>query len=236
VSTTPVKSNRMADQVAAAMLERIREENLSPGDRLPTEREIGEQYGVSRTVVREATRFLLARGVVEVGSGRGLVVSRVEGDTAAESLTLFLQSRVLEDYASVHEIRELLEVEAARRAAVRADEESVALLRETHRRMSELRDSDDLDALSHADIEFHRALAHASGNDIFVVLLDAVAPALMSPRLTNLVDAEGRAAALAGHDAILAAVLDGDAEAAGAAMRRQLDTAVTGWTRAKRAG
>ena len=64
---------RLSDKVAEMMLDTILSNRLNVGDRLPSERELGEQFGVSRTVVREAVRALVAKGVIEVRSGSGLV-------------------------------------------------------------------------------------------------------------------------------------------------------------------
>lgn len=231
-SPQQIRSPRLADQVAAALLDRIRHDRLTPGQQLPSEREIGEQYGVSRTVVREATRFLLARGVVEVGAGRGLVVAAVGPEVASENLTLFLQNRVDGDYRAVHEIREVLEVEVARRAAQRATDDEIDALRTAHDAMAALSDAAaDLQELSLADVEFHRRLAHATGNDIFVMLLDALAPALVSGRRANLVRGDSRDEALVAHATILERVAAHDADGAAAAMRDHLDFVIALWSR-----
>jgi DNA-binding FadR family transcriptional regulator len=231
----PVKSVRLADQVADALLGEIRREALPAGYQLPSEREIGERYGVSRTVVREATRLLLARGVVAVGAGRGLVVAEVDPARASESLSLFLEGRPSLDYASVHEIREVLEVEAARRAAIRATDEGLVVLRAACEAMSAMADSGDVEALSLADVEFHRRLADATGNEIFGVLLDAIAPTLLEPRRTNLASSDGVDEALRGHAEILRSVEAHDADGAADAMRRHLSHVVERWRAAARA-
>ena len=81
---------RLSDKVADMMLKTILSERLSVGDRLPSERELGEQFGVSRTVVREAVRALAAKGVIEVRTGSGLRVAAVNAAAVSESMSLFL--------------------------------------------------------------------------------------------------------------------------------------------------
>ena len=134
------------------MLKTILSERLNVGDRLPSERELGEQFGVSRTVVREAVRALAAKGVIEVRTGSGLRVAAVDAAAVRESMSLFLHGIGL-DFEKVHEVRSLLEVHLAGLAAERASDDDIAQLRETHKRMSA---AADVEAASLIDLEFHR--------------------------------------------------------------------------------
>jgi GntR family transcriptional regulator, transcriptional repressor for pyruvate dehydrogenase complex len=223
-----MKQERLADRVADELLLRIRDGELEPGERLPTEAELCVEFGVSRTVVREATRFLVARGVVEVRAGSGAMVATIDAGSATDSLALFLEGRPESDYVAMHEVREVLEAKGARAAAERATPDDLALLKERHAAMVALAGADDLDALAHADLAFHAAVAAASHNDILTTLLDALGPTLMRPREVNLVDADARTEALDAHAAILTAIQDRDADAAELAMlahmRHVIDT------------
>ena len=78
----------LPDRVARLMLGAISRGELRPGDRLPTERELGDQFGVSRTVIREAVRSLVAKGVLEVRSRSGLSVAAVDSDHVREIMGL----------------------------------------------------------------------------------------------------------------------------------------------------
>src|SRR5205814_1558428 len=111
---------RLSDKVAHLLLETIHAHGLQPGERLPSERELGEQFGVSRTVIREAVRALAAKGVIDVRTGSGLRVAAVDRSTVSESMSLFLRGSKTLDYPKVHEVRAMLEVEVAGLAAVRA--------------------------------------------------------------------------------------------------------------------
>jgi GntR family transcriptional regulator, transcriptional repressor for pyruvate dehydrogenase complex len=227
-----MKQLRLADRVAEDLLQRIRDRTLQPGDRLPTENELCEEFGVSRTVVREATRFLVARGVVEVRAGSGAVVAAIGPASASESLALFLEGLPESDYVAMHEVRDVLEIKSARAAAERASDEDVAAIAACHETMRELIAGDDLEALSQADLAFHARLAAATGNEILVTLLEALGPTLMRPREVNLVDADARAEALQAHDAVLVAVQARDPDAAAAAMSGHMDFVIAHYTSA----
>src|SRR3954464_7521810 len=128
------RERRLSDKVADMMLETILSDRLKVGDRLPSERELGEQFGVSRTVVREAVRALVTKGVIDVRSGSGLRVAAVDANAVSESMSLFLRGGTL-DFEKVHEVRTLLEVHIAGLAADRATTADLAGLREVHERM-----------------------------------------------------------------------------------------------------
>ena len=102
------------------MLDTILSKRLQVGDRLPSERELGEQFGVSRTVVREAVRALVAKGIIEVRSGSGLRVAAVDAAAVSESMSLYLRGGAF-DFEKVHEVRALLEMHIAGLAAERGD-------------------------------------------------------------------------------------------------------------------
>jgi GntR family transcriptional repressor for pyruvate dehydrogenase complex len=219
------RERRLSDKVADMMLETILSDRLSVGDRLPSERELGEQFGVSRTVVREAVRALVTKGVIDVRSGSGLRVAAVDANAVSESMSLFLRGGTL-DFEKVHEVRTVLEVHLAGLAAERATDEDVAQLREIHERMQ--RETSDVEAAARDDLEFHRAIARATHNELFLLLMDSIGSSLIDIRRENL----GSGAApmtLSQHEAILELIAAKDPEAARTAMRRHLDGVAAFW-------
>src|SRR6478735_5419337 len=110
---------RLSDKVTEAIIEMIVSNKLKPGDMLPPERELGKQFGVSRTVIREAVRALAAKGMLEVRSGSGVRIVAVDEGTVRESMRHFVHGSRL-DYGKVDEVRRMLEVAAAGIAAERA--------------------------------------------------------------------------------------------------------------------
>ena len=159
------REERLADKVASQLRQAVVSGRLRPGERLPPERALGERFGVSRTVIREAMRGLAAMGLVEVRSGSGTVVARVGAAAVVETVQLFLQGAAM-DHVHLHEVRAMLEVHVAGVAAERAGEEDLLELRGI------------LDAMAAAGrdqhVPFHRGLARATHNPLYVVLLDAI--------------------------------------------------------------
>jgi GntR family transcriptional repressor for pyruvate dehydrogenase complex len=121
---------KLSDKVMDAILEMIAAGRLKPGDALPAERELGAQFGVSRTVIREAVRALAAKGLLEVRSGSGVRVVAVEPEQVSESMRHYVNSSMM-DYAKVDEVRRVLEVAAAGLAAERATDEDIAAMDDT---------------------------------------------------------------------------------------------------------
>jgi GntR family transcriptional repressor for pyruvate dehydrogenase complex len=216
---------RLSDKVAELMLETILSRKLEVGDRLPSERELGEQFGVSRTVVREAVRSLVAKGIIEVQSGSGLRVSAVGVAAVSESMSLFLRGGTL-DFEKVHEVRALLEVHIAGVAAERATEGDVERLREVHERMS--RETDDVESAARDDLEFHRRIAGATQNDLYLLLMDSIGSALIDIRRDNLGSGSAQTT-LEQHEQILKSIATHDPAGARSAMQQHLDGVARWW-------
>ncbi len=217
---------RLSDKVADMMLETILSQKLRVGDRLPSERELGEQFGVSRTVVREAVRALVAKGLIDVRSGSGLRVAAVDAAAVSESMSLYLRGATL-DFEKVHEVRALLEVHIAGVAAERATDADVTRLREVHERMRAERG--DVEAAARDDLEFHRVIARATQNDLYLLLMDSIGSALIDIRRENL-RSGSTPMTLDQHEAVLDSIAAGDPDRARAAMAAHLE-GVAGWWR-----
>jgi len=208
----------LADRVATSILERIVAGEFKPGDKLPSERELGDQFGVSRTVVREAVRGLTGRGVISVRAGSGLRVAVVDPASVSESLTLLLRSNRAFDYHHVHEVRAMLEVQMAGAAAERATADDVASARRAAEAMENAR---GVEQAAQRDLDFHRAIAQATHNPLYLVLHDAIGDALIEVRRANHARGGG-AEAVESHRAIVHGIAAHDREGAEAAMRRHL--------------
>ena len=225
---------RLSDKVAGLLLEAITDQGLEPGARLPSERELGDQFGVSRTVVREAVRALAAKGVIEVRTGSGLRVSAVGPSAVSESIGLYLRGGAL-DYPKVHEVRKLLEIEIAGLAAERARDEDVARMSDICTRMEDAVAADDVEQASRLDLEFHRELARATDNELYLLLLDSIGEALLAVRRDNLRLVTAAADALRSHREIVDRVEARDEAGAREAMLRHLDDVEQHWLETRRA-
>ena len=214
------RSDRLSDRVAKLILARIVESGLKPGDPLPSERVLGQQFGVSRTVVREAIRSLAGRGIITVRPGAGLTVAELDTSTASESISLLLRGTT-DRYDKVDEVRRLIEVHVAGLAAERATDEDIARIRGALAHQEQV--IDDVDAVAPADGEFHRQLALATHNELFVVMLDSLGDVMLEMRRRAMRPAAGRKVFLREHRAVVEAVAARDPAAARAAMVHHLD-------------
>ena len=220
-----LREPRLSDKVAEMMRRTIISEDLPSGTVLPSERELGEQFGVSRTVIREAVRSLAAKGIVEVRSGSGLRVAAVDETTALESLSWFIRGGRLE-YPKVHEVRSMIEVEMAALAAERRTEDQLTTMRAAHEHFCSV--VDDVEEAALADLDFHGTIARATQNDLFSVLLGSISDALIEVRRENLAGGTG-ADTVAEHGLIFERIEARDPVAARDAMRKHLETVKAAW-------
>jgi GntR family transcriptional repressor for pyruvate dehydrogenase complex len=225
-------SHRLSDELADRLLDAIREQGLQPGDRLPSEREIGERYGVSRTVVREAVRNLAGRNVVRTRRGASPTVAAFPASAVSSSMSLYLRghSRTI-SYEKVHEVRVAIETEMAAHAARRATHVGVAHLREQHEHIGTLVEAGE--SIAEADLEFHRELARIADNTLFLVVLDSIVDLLLDVRHATLLLPETPRLAHTLHGTILEAVADRNPEGARLAMRHHLDVVLDLWMRSQ---
>jgi GntR family transcriptional regulator, transcriptional repressor for pyruvate dehydrogenase complex len=214
----------LAARVSAELESVIVANDIAAGQRLPSERELASQFGVSRTVIREAVRGLSAKGLVDVENGRGTVVRAVSGASAAASMHLLLRMQPGGiDMDKVIEVRRILENHIS---AIAAERRTEADLVDLDLAVAEAESQlGDPDTFVHADIAFHMALARATHNELFSVLLDSVARVMTEVRLLALRIPGTPERAVAHHRAVLAAVRAGDARVARAAMDAHMDEA-----------
>lgn len=213
----------LSDQVASALTDSILAGRLEAGQRMPSERELVEEFAVSRSVVREAVRSLVARGLVTVHPRSGHRVSIPGSDSVSESLMLYMRGHGEPDFERVMEVRKALEIETAGRAAERASEAEIAELREIAGRFQAARRAEDA-AL--ADVEFHRMIAVSTGNVYFQIVLDSLRGVLLEVQLPGLATSGIRTFAVAAHAEILERIAAHDPEGARAAMAAHLEGAV----------
>jgi GntR family transcriptional repressor for pyruvate dehydrogenase complex len=206
---------RVAEQIEGL----ITDGKLRVGDALPPENRLAEACGVSRTVIREAIARLQARHLVEVqpGSG-GLAVSAPSPESVGRSMSLMLRlGREPIPHEKVLEVRRLIEVEIAKLAAERRTEADLQQIAEILAEAEE--HIGDPSSFPQLDVEFHRALALATQNELYVILLDAISDTLMSQRRLALRVPGTTDRALRHHRAVFEQVQAGSIEGACRAMR-----------------
>src|SRR5580693_2484508 len=175
-----VRSSRLYEQIVQQVEESIHKGALKAGDQLPPERELAEQFGVSRTAVREAVKALREKGLVEAYPGRGTFITDGTSYTIRQSLDRMMRTGN-EGFAFLAEVRQILEPEIAALATTRADDEAL----EAMRKQVEIMDTakEDPDAFIEADLDFHLALAEAAANPIILSLIDSIVGLLREQRM-----------------------------------------------------
>src|SRR5215469_3628766 len=160
------------ETIAGKITELITSADLKPGDRLPTEHELSEQLGVSRTVVREAVKVLVATGLVYTRRGSGLYVANKASAphmTVLDSLVPADPSQVI----SLYEFRLMLEPQAARLAAERITPHELRELREVVALNWQSAKNQQRQQWSESDAAFHRVIAGATHNPFLATTIAA---------------------------------------------------------------
>jgi DNA-binding FadR family transcriptional regulator len=220
----PGRRERLGDMLYGQILDQIVSGSLKEGDKLPSENQICQAFQVSRPTVRAALTRLHADGLVATRQGSGTFVQKRPSDH-------LMRLAKVSDVAGMLrclEIRIALEGQAAALAAQRHTPEQLERIQET---LDVLKaDFERAGIPAQADFEFHRAVAEASGNELFADLLnvlnDAIQQAMtLALSLTRIGSKERARRVLDEHEAIVDAIARGDAEAAGLAMRYHLHRA-----------
>lgn len=203
----------------------ILEGPLAPGERLPAQRELAEQLGISRASLREALSVLETLGLVRVEVGRGVFV--VEPGGGAAGRIPEPRWRFADRYSQheVYETRLTLEPRAAGLAAVKS---AVGPLAEIGRSVDGMRravESGDLIAVAECDSVFHRTIVECSGNRMFVELFRTVNGVMDEIQRLPFIHHDRIWETVHEHEAILAALGDRDAAAASSAMARHITAA-----------
>ena len=214
----------LVDEIVEALAASIREGQLQPGDKLPTEAEIMVRFDVSRTVVRESLSKLQASGLVETRHGIGTFV--LPPQEAGNFKITAEDFATVADVISVLELRISLETEAAGLAAQRRTPENLTAL-ETALHAFQDSINQDSDAVP-PDFQFHMEVARSTGNRHFADLMTYLGTMIIPRTRVNTAHSapEGRLNYLqrvhGEHESIYNAIRDQDAEAARAAMRTHL--------------
>ncbi|HEX5502828.1 MAG TPA: FadR/GntR family transcriptional regulator [Thermomicrobiales bacterium] len=218
----PVQRSRLYQQVVVQVCQLIQRGQIRPGDRLPPERELAEQFGVGRSSIREALRALEVAGLIESRHGSGAYVRDVplDGIFAPLPLAFLASGDVVGD---MWEMRAIVEPELAARAALRAQPDELAALERNLERqraaMAAPRGGDDFLV---ADREFHTIIARASCNEVAVRVVHLLNQSLFESRRHFIAGDDRVRLAHTMHQEVFAALRSRDPQRAREAMRRHL--------------
>ncbi len=210
-----MSGNRATDQAIAKIKELISSGEFSAGSRLPTERELTLQFGVSRSSLREAMRALALVGVLESRVGDGTYVTTLEPELLLTGFGFVSDLVGGGSLLEIHQVRRILEPEATRLATPRLTEDDFERLADCLRRMEA---AQGVPAFIEADTAFHRVIYDACGNATLASLIENLSSGTLRARMwQSLVAREAVEATLASHVSIYNALVGRDAEMAAAA-------------------
>ncbi|WP_319265766.1 FadR/GntR family transcriptional regulator [uncultured Draconibacterium sp.] len=163
----------------------IREKKLPVGSKLPTERELCESFGVSRTALREALRRLSARGLIEITKGSGMTVTGLQIDDAIKNLNLYYDMQFDHNLiAQIIEVRRLFEPEIASLAAKQRTQNDLSDIQENIEAFK-ICNPDNIQMEADLDNKFHLLIAKATHNPIVQISMEPIYSLL--PRMRNLI-------------------------------------------------
>jgi GntR family transcriptional regulator, transcriptional repressor for pyruvate dehydrogenase complex len=211
---------KVRDQVAGQIQQYIVEQKLGPGDRLPTETQLAETFGISRLSLREATKALEFLGIVESKTGVGLTVGRIDMERLTEHLS-FHAGLLEADTQQLIDSRVILETGVLPHVARRmqADSTIEARLRDL---VEKFRSARDLKSWIELDILFHRSLLDASGLQPLVAFGDLLH--IFFQRFRESVKKAGWKAGVESHERIVNELAKGHVEAATAELRKHIES------------
>jgi GntR family transcriptional repressor for pyruvate dehydrogenase complex len=163
--------------IVEAIIDQIKNGKLKPGDKLPNEKEMAEQYGVSRISLREALRSLSAKGLVVTKHGEGTFINTYDSNAVAATI---YEYSLLDNTPLIEmvELRKIMESEAAKLACANATEEDIARIkyykeaREQH--YSNKMSTNKIELKYEYDRDFHLAIAEATHNSMFVNFIKTI--------------------------------------------------------------
>jgi GntR family transcriptional regulator, transcriptional repressor for pyruvate dehydrogenase complex len=227
----PITRTSISEEIAKQIIKLISTGELQPGQRLPSERDLCEQFGASRTSLREALRCLSIVGVLNARVGDGTSVA-ADGETFLRRIVEWRLITERHDVENLMEVRVALEGVSAANAALRAGEEDIKKFRDLLAKMKLA--AKDARKFAVLDVEFHLALAKASGNALVFDLVSMIRNHLVRvlPKVLQLPKA--MPLSTQEHIAIVDAIARHDASLARAAMHAHLEAVLRRYAIAER--
>jgi GntR family transcriptional repressor for pyruvate dehydrogenase complex len=220
IHASPVRSR---ENLAALLAQKISAGDYRPGQLLPSERALSEEYGLSRSMVREALRTLSERRLIEVLPGRG---SQVRAPTVADAVERLIE---IVDHTHVTprtliEARSMIETTAAALAAERAGKTELDAIRGAEASCAQ---STTLLERVRWDLTFHLTIVKAARNPLVETMFHAIQPYIVELLFRSLTDQEVSDQGLAFHQRIVDAIVRGDSDAASREMAGHLTLGIT---------
>jgi DNA-binding FadR family transcriptional regulator len=207
--TILIKRESLADAVVNKLQHQIATNHYKIGERLPSEPELMQQFGVGRSTIREAIRILANKGLIRVQQGLGTFV-----ELQQNSVEPFHQSLSRAEGDDVNEVRQLLELKIAEKAALNRTQEDIDIMSGYLQKRHEAALQNRPEECIEADIQFHIRLAMASKNEVLVDLYRIIANKMKKSFMEVFITTETLLSKQTMHTALLQSVADRDPEKA----------------------
>lgn len=225
-TAVPLVAGDFVAGAIAAITRLIRDRELKPGDHLPAEAALSQQFHVSRTVIREALRSLAALRLVNLGVGKRPTIAPLDD----ASMAMMIEHGVVTDQIDIlhiYDVRRTIEARTATLAALRRTEAEAQLILDHAQAMGEA--IGDPVAIMEHDISFHTAIARASRNPVFALIIGAfqgVTRQTWPIGWKSRIDDDERRAMNALHEELALAIADGNPHVAAVLMNRHFDQSI----------
>ncbi|MGM9511390.1 FadR/GntR family transcriptional regulator [Larkinella sp. GY13] len=203
--TIPIKRESLADAVVNKLQHQIASNHYKIGERLPSEPELMQQFGVGRSTIREAIRILANKGLIRVQQGLGTFV-----ELQQNSVEPFHQSLSRAEGDDVNEVRQLLELKIAEKAALNRTQEDIDIMSGYLEKRHEAALQNRPEECIEADIQFHIRLAMASKNEVLVDLYRIIANKMKKSFMEVFITTETLLSKQNMHTSLLQSVADRD--------------------------
>jgi GntR family transcriptional repressor for pyruvate dehydrogenase complex len=223
----------ISEEIAKQIMDLISKGELKPGDHLPSERELCKDFGASRSSLREALRCLSIVGVLNARVGEGTSVA-ADGEKFLRKIIEWRLITEQHDIENLLVVRMALEGVSAANSARRATAEQIEGLRKLVGRMQGAQKDEKV--FAELDLEFHFALAEASGNTLVSGLIELVRSRLVKALHKVLVVPHALPQAYKEHSAIFEAIERRDPDGARSAMQAHLEAHLRRYTGANKSG
>lgn len=159
------------EQIADHLKEIIINENLQENEKLPSEQTLAEKFGVSRNVIREALKLLKERGLIDLRNGTGSYVKKPEASNLSNIISCIVAMHDI-DFKDIYDIRIILETASAEMAASKVTQEQLHYMKQLLEQLNDR--SISIRERRECDINFHTAIAEATGNTLLVVFIQTM--------------------------------------------------------------
>lgn len=209
------KNSTLSDNIMDQLTNLIVQGKLKSGDRLPSERELSEMFGVSRTSIREAIKGLSKVGLFRIIPGKGTYIESDTENVKSLAYTFLLSEK---DINSLYEAREVVQAEMSRLAAERATEADIAEIRKA---IMKAKEADNVMDQAKVDVEFDLGIARAAKNTVLLKFLYSIQEFMRLTRM-KYITYERYSNSIQDHTRILELIEQGKGHEAGEAMKKHI--------------